>query len=154
MFEEIRPRLPRAADVERYLALEFPEHRFPPEFAALIHAKTEGSPLFMADLVRYLRDSGSIVEAGGTWVLARAVSERATDLPESVRSMIARKIERLDERDRELLLAASVQGHRVRFGDRQRGARDGSGGRRGAARRRSSACTSSSSAAPNTSFPT
>ena len=27
-----------------------------------IHAKTEGSPLFMADLVRYLRDSGGIVE--------------------------------------------------------------------------------------------
>ena len=32
------------------------------------------------------------------------------DLPESVRSMIARKIEQLDERDRALLLAASVQG--------------------------------------------
>ena len=46
------------ADVDRYLALEFPEHRFPPDFSALIHAKTEGSPLFMADLVRYLRDSG------------------------------------------------------------------------------------------------
>ena len=29
----------------------FPGHRFPAEFPSLIHAKTEGSPLFMADLV-------------------------------------------------------------------------------------------------------
>jgi hypothetical protein len=47
----------------------------------------------MADLVRYLRDSGSIVEQSGTWVLARSVSDMPRDLPESVRSMIARKIE-------------------------------------------------------------
>ncbi len=39
-------------DVERYLAVQFPRHRLPPELAAMIHAKTEGSPLFMADVVR------------------------------------------------------------------------------------------------------
>ena len=44
------------------LALEFPSHRFPSEFQKLIHAKTEGSPLFMADLVRYLRDRGVIAK--------------------------------------------------------------------------------------------
>ena len=43
-------------DVERYLALAFPGHRFPEELAALIHARTEGNPLFMVDLLRYLRD--------------------------------------------------------------------------------------------------
>ena len=56
-----------AKDVERYLALEFPHHHFPPDFASVIHSKTEGSPLFMADLVRYLRDTGGIVEVDGTW---------------------------------------------------------------------------------------
>ena len=110
LFEEIGLGFLGPADVDRYLALEFPEHRLPQEFSAFIHAKTEGSPLFMADLVRYLRDSGSIVEQSGTWVLARAVSDMPRDLPESVRSMIARKIEQVDERDRALLLAASVQG--------------------------------------------
>jgi tetratricopeptide (TPR) repeat protein len=111
LFNEMRLGFLEAADVERYLALEFPEHRLPPDFAALIHAKTEGSPLFMADLVRYLRDSGTIVEDKGTWVLARSMSDLPRDLPESVRSMIARKIEQVDERDRALLVAASVQGH-------------------------------------------
>ena len=98
-------------DVERYLAVMFPQHRFPGSLAEMIHAKTEGSPLFMADVVRYLRDSGSLVDHDGTWVLARAQEDAFHDLPASIRSMIARKIERLDEADRKLLVAASVQGH-------------------------------------------
>ena len=48
------------AEIADYLALEFPGHRFPAGFPALIHARTEGSPLFMADLVRYLRDHGAL----------------------------------------------------------------------------------------------
>jgi predicted ATPase len=98
-------------DVERYLTVTFPQHRFPPSLAELIHAKTDGSPLFMADVVRYLRDSGSLVEVDGVWVLARPASDAFEEVPASIRSMIARKIERLDELDRKLLLAASVQGH-------------------------------------------
>ena len=110
LFEEIALGFLSSADVDRYLALEFPEHRLPTDFSALIHAKTEGSPLFMADLVRYLRDSARIVNDNGTWVLSRSMSDLPGELPESVRSMIARKIEQVDERDRTLLLAASVQG--------------------------------------------
>ncbi|HTI38671.1 MAG TPA: protein kinase [Vicinamibacterales bacterium] len=98
-------------DVERYLALEFPTHQFPAAFAAFIHGKTEGTPLFMADLVRYLRDSGCIAEHQGKWVLERPVAALPKDLPESVRSMIARKIDQLDDRDRRLLVGASVQGY-------------------------------------------
>src|SRR4029079_13641832 len=98
-------------DVERYLALEFPTHQFPAALAAVIHGKTEGTPLFMADLVRYLRDSGCIAEHQGKWVLERPVAALPKDLPESVRSMIARKIDQLDDRDRRLLVGASVQGY-------------------------------------------
>jgi serine/threonine protein kinase len=111
VFEEIALGFLDRADVERYLALQFPEHRFPPDFGAFIHAKTEGSPLFMADLIRYLHDSGSIAKESGRWVITRSMEDLPRDLPESVRSMIARKIAQLDERDRRLLVAASVQGH-------------------------------------------
>ena len=111
LFEEIGLRFLDPNDVERYLALQFPGHGFPDSFASVIHAKTEGSPLFMADLVRYLRDTGGIVEENGAWVLARSLTEAPLDLPESVRGMIERKIELVDERGRKLLVAASVQGH-------------------------------------------
>jgi tetratricopeptide (TPR) repeat protein len=98
-------------DVERYLALEFPDHQFPEQFATLIYTKTEGSPLFMADVVRYLRDRKVIDAEGGRWALVQSVPEIETDLPETVRSMIQRKIAQLSEEDRSLLMGASVQGY-------------------------------------------
>jgi predicted ATPase len=97
-------------DIERYLSIEFPQHRFPAGFAELVHARTEGSPLFMVDLLRYLRDRHAIARDEHGWTLTRSVAEIERELPESVRSMITRKIERLDEPDRRLLVAASVQG--------------------------------------------
>ena len=97
-------------DIDTYLALEFPENRFPPELPELIHLKTEGSPLFMADLV-YLRDRGVIAEENGRWALVRALPDIDRDLPESVRSMIQSKIDQLSDADRRLLAGASVQGH-------------------------------------------
>lgn len=109
-FDEIALGFLGAADVERYLALQFPSHAFPRHFAATIHQRTEGSPLFMTDLIRYLCDTGGIVEEQGTWGLARGVPESPKDMPESVRAMIARKIEQLGAVDRQLLMAASVQG--------------------------------------------
>jgi tetratricopeptide (TPR) repeat protein len=109
-FEELPLRFLGRDDVERYLAQEFPSHRFPPSFSGMIYAKTEGSPLFMADLVRYLHDSGGIVQENGTWTVARSLPDSTGDLPESVRGMITRKIDQLSDGDRRLLAAASVQG--------------------------------------------
>lgn len=97
------------ADVERYLELVFPNHDFPPGFAELIYARTEGSPLFLADLLLYLRECKVIAAEGDRWTLARAVPD-SSDLPESVRSMIQCKLEHLAPEDRKLLAAASVQG--------------------------------------------
>jgi tetratricopeptide (TPR) repeat protein len=98
-------------DIAAYLALVFPGHRFPADFPALILSKTEGSPLFMADLVRYLKDGGVIREAPEGWVLAQAMPDLEKVLPESVRGMIERKIGQLGDADRGLLVAASVQGY-------------------------------------------
>lgn len=95
-------------EVGEYLGLQFPGHAFPAGFARLIHAKTEGSPLFMADLVRYLRDKGVIGQGGR---LAGELPAIEKELPESVRGMIERKVSQLSEDDRKLLSVASVQGY-------------------------------------------
>ena len=60
-------------DFDRYLALAFAGHQFPEELAALLHARTEGNPLFMVDLLRHLRDRGVIAQDQGRWTLAQAV---------------------------------------------------------------------------------
>jgi predicted ATPase len=98
-------------DVARYLDLAFPGHELAADFAELIHARTEGSPLFMADLLRYLCESGTLAEIDGHWRIASELPDLSRELPESIRGMIQRKLDRLDDLDRQVLSAASVQGH-------------------------------------------
>jgi predicted ATPase len=98
-------------DTVAYLNLQFPANRFPAALSELIHSKTEGNPLFMVDLVRYLADRGIIQQTDTGWALEQSVPDLERDLPESVRSMIERKIGRLTDADRQLLVTASVQGH-------------------------------------------
>ncbi|HYM12884.1 MAG TPA: AAA family ATPase, partial [Bryobacterales bacterium] len=88
-------------DVASYLSLEFSDQRLDADLAGFIYRRTEGNPLFMTDLVRHLRQRGT---------LERSLDLLERDLPESVRSMIQCRIDRLGEDELELLAAASVQG--------------------------------------------
>jgi hypothetical protein len=98
------------SDIEQYVGIVYPEHFFPPQFPELLQARTEGSPLFLADLLRYLRDREVIVREKDHWTLKKSVQEIKSVMPDSVGSMIQKKIDQLDEKDRRLLTAASVQG--------------------------------------------
>src|SRR6185436_5690666 len=99
------------AEIAHYLDLAFPGHAFSEDFAFLIHARTEGSPLFMADLLRYLTQRGVLANIDGQWRVAGELPNLTRELPESVRGMIQRKLDRLDDGDRQLLSAAAVMGH-------------------------------------------
>ena len=93
------------------MALEFPNHSFPEEFIRLIHQRTEGHSLFLVDLLCDLRRRGVLVEdprAG--WRLAEGLAAIERELPESVRSMIQRKLDALGDDTQQLLAAAAVQG--------------------------------------------
>src|SRR5262249_5668690 len=71
----------------------------------------EGHPLFLVDLMRDLRERGIVAKVVGNWSLARELPDLRRELPESVRSMVQRELERLSADDRKLLAAASVQGN-------------------------------------------
>ena len=110
-FKELHLDFLSRVEIEQYLAIEFPAHRFGTAIAEMIHAKTEGNALFMTDLVRYLRDRGVVAQSNEIWVLVQQLPEVERDLPQSVRAMVDQKIARLQERDVRLLTAASVQGY-------------------------------------------
>jgi tetratricopeptide (TPR) repeat protein len=107
---ELRMGLLGREDVDRYLSLELAGHRLPAEFAAFLFERTEGSPLFMTELVRHLRDHRLLTDASGHWELTQPLAGVGRELPESVRGMIQRRIDQLSDDDRVLLAAASVQG--------------------------------------------
>ncbi len=97
-------------DIERYIATEFPANRFPPQFTQVVHERTEGNPLFMTDMLRYLRDRRILVEQDGHWLLVQPANEVRQVIPVGIRSMIRLKIDRFSKEDRRLLLCAAVQG--------------------------------------------
>jgi DNA-binding winged helix-turn-helix (wHTH) protein len=74
-------------DVQQYVSNEYAQGAVPDDYAAFLHAKTEGNPFFMRELVR---------GPGG--------------MTDSLRQMIRRKLDRLDDTNRQLLVTASVQG--------------------------------------------
>src|SRR5688572_23255901 len=98
-------------DVGRFIADRFPGNTFPAGFSTLIHSRTEGSPLFVEDLLRYLKARGAITRTEQGWQISSSLPHVEHDIPESMRSMVERKIGQLDAGDRNLLAAASVQGY-------------------------------------------
>ena len=107
---EVPVRLLDRLDTTRYLTLAFPDHRFPPELAGLILHRTAGNPLFLSEITRELVERGGVRQRDGHWVAECPVDQIVSWLPVSVQSIIQRKIDQLDEADRLVITAASVQG--------------------------------------------
>jgi len=75
-----------------------------PSFSRALHAETEGNPLFIEELLRHLAEAG--VQAGRA---GRRELERF-GLPEGIKQLIARRLERLDAQAIEWLRVAAVIG--------------------------------------------
>lgn len=97
-------------DVAEHLANTFPGHRFPRDFAGTVHDRTEGHPLFLTDLVRYLVDTHRLTMADGAWGLVGTEADVRRVIPTGTQAMIRVKLAALDEVDREILRCGAVQG--------------------------------------------
>jgi tetratricopeptide (TPR) repeat protein len=103
-------RLLRQQDVETYLALKYPQNKFPPELAPSLQRRTGGNPFFLVELIQDLHEQGDLEAQDGERTFMIRPDQIDRSFPDSVHSMIERKIDQLDDRDRRLLVAASVQG--------------------------------------------
>jgi len=97
-------------DIRTYAALQFPNHCFPTGFLDLIYEKTEGNPLFMADMFRDLRERGIIGQSAIGWELSESIERIGKGVPSSIQGMIQHKI-RLMREHLPLLRVAAVQGY-------------------------------------------
>jgi len=97
-------------EIAAYVALQFPGHRFPVAFLDLVREKTEGSPLFMASMLRDLRERAFVGRTSLGWELKQPLERIAKGVPVSLQDMIRHKFALLHEY-RSLLLVAAVQGY-------------------------------------------
>jgi predicted ATPase len=89
-----------------FLRITFPNHQLPGAFAAIIHKRTEGNPLFIVNLIEFLVQEKIIVERE----LQVDLSEVELVVPENIREMVDKHVERLEASEQRVLEGASVVG--------------------------------------------
>ena len=78
---------------------------------ARIEARARGNPLFIEEMIRSLVERGVLRGERGAYALAAPIEE--ITLPETVQAVLASRIDRLADRDKEVLQAAAVVGQDV-----------------------------------------
>jgi len=78
-----------------------------------IYQETEGNPFFIEELFKHLIEEGKVLDASGQFRNDLKVSELG--VPENVRLVVGRRLDRLNEGSRQALAAAAVIGRSFSF---------------------------------------
>jgi len=80
----------------------------PESLLSLIFEESQGNPFFVEEVYRHLVEEGRVFDAAGQFRKDIKIDE--VDVPENVRLIIGRRLERLDENEKRALAAAAVIG--------------------------------------------
>jgi DNA-binding winged helix-turn-helix (wHTH) protein/tetratricopeptide (TPR) repeat protein len=107
------PSLTRAA-VSEYVVRRFAPGPTPTDplsgLAAEVHARTEGTPLFMVGVLDDLVAAGVLAHVDGRWAVRGAARAGALGIPDDLQRLIARQLDRLDPTEARALEVASLVG--------------------------------------------
>ncbi|MFP3898815.1 MAG: protein kinase domain-containing protein [Dehalococcoidia bacterium] len=97
------------ADEVRRLLSSIAGQEVPWGLAEVVHRQTEGNPLFVQEVVRYLAEEGVFTREGGQW---RAISDTPVEMriPDGLRDVIGKRLSRLSESCNQILSVAAVIG--------------------------------------------
>jgi DNA-binding winged helix-turn-helix (wHTH) protein/predicted ATPase len=98
------------AEVDRYLRLRLATGALPEGLAALVHARTDGNPLFMTHIVDLLLARGWLHQSEAGWTCQLDHAGGSDVVPDTLRQMIAEEIAGLAPIEQHVLEAASVAG--------------------------------------------
>jgi DNA-binding CsgD family transcriptional regulator len=82
--------------------------------AEMVHGRTEGNPLFVQEILRYLVEEGVVARQGERYVYVSEQPVRSI-IPEGLRDVLDRRLSRLSENTNRLLSVAAVIGRQFRF---------------------------------------
>jgi len=92
---------------------ELSQRRAPESLVSLIFNQSQGNPFFAEELYRHLLEDGKVFDAGGQ--IRSDITIDESYVPENVRLIISRRLERLDENEKRVLAAPAVIGRSFSF---------------------------------------
>jgi tetratricopeptide (TPR) repeat protein len=88
--------------------------REPPErLVRLVYDETEGVPLFVEEVYRHLAEERRLTDAAGNWLPEAEIGE--IEVPETVRLVLGRRIDRIGERAQRIMTTAACIGRTFTF---------------------------------------
>ncbi len=96
--------------IAAYLTARFPGLPMVERLAHFVHQRTDGNPLFMVNVVENWLAQGILAERDRLWTLPSGFEALPAGVPESLRQMIAQRLERLSAEHLRVVEAASVAG--------------------------------------------
>ncbi len=85
----------------------------PQPLVDVVYRETEGNPFFVEEVFQHLAEEGKLFDAKGRWRSDLEVGE--LDVPEGVRLVIGRRLERVGEECRRVLTSAAIIGRGFSF---------------------------------------
>ena len=79
----------------------------------VVFSETEGNPFLVEEMFKYLADEGRLLDADGRF--RPDVEVRELDVPENVRLVVGRRLDRLSDDTRQVLGTAAVIGNHFRY---------------------------------------
>jgi predicted ATPase len=80
----------------------------PDELNLWAQKKAEGNPFYLEEMINSLIESNTLVKENDHWQLTRSITEQ--DIPASLHTLIAGRLDRLDTQTKQILQEASVIG--------------------------------------------
>jgi len=85
----------------------------PQALVEVVYSETEGNPFFVEEVFQHLREEGKLFDERGRWKQDLVVGE--LEVPEGVRLVIGRRLQRVDDETRRILTNAAVIGRVFSF---------------------------------------
>jgi tetratricopeptide (TPR) repeat protein len=100
-------------DAVAQMLLGLGQRRVAESLVSLIFEESQGNPFFVEEVYRHLIEEGKFFDAAGQFRTSIKLDE--IDVPENVRLIIGRRLERLAENEKRVLAAAAVIGRSFSF---------------------------------------
>ncbi len=107
LYREIELERLEVDQVEGFIQKSLGETDFDEKFVHQIQRESEGNPFFLLELIKLLADEGHI-KKNGVWRLEKSLDD--ISIPDKIYNVVARRLDRLVEDQRDLLEYASVVG--------------------------------------------